>query len=147
MPRRALKDLSSKQLEKVADKWFSYFIRLRDSNSEGYALCCTCGRRFWWKALECGHYSKRNKAHRFNEKNCAAQCNYCNDRMKGQADKHAIYIDKKYGEGTADYLRHTENKLRMMNRIEYLGLIDLYKTKAKTEANKRGLKIEDAIPI
>lgn len=147
MPRKSLKDIPTYKLEKVLDKWFSYFIRLRDSDNEGFIICCTCGRRKWWKESDNGHYSKRDKAHRFNEKNCNAQCTYCNDKMKGQADKHAIHIDSLYGAGTSDYLRATENKPKKLMRHDYLYLIDYYKGKAKSEAKKRGLRIEDPIPI
>jgi hypothetical protein len=145
--RRSLNDLSIHQLEKVLDKWFSYYIRLRDSSPEGYAACCTCKRMFWWKEMDCGHYSKRNLAHRFNEKNCHAQCGYCNDRMKGEADKHGKHIDELYGSGTAELLRGTERTPKNYSRIGLLTLIDLYKSKAKHEAQKRGLRVSDTIPV
>ena len=144
--RKTLEEKSKPELEKELDKWFSRFIRLRDSNDKGFLNCCTCGRPFYWKAVDCGHYSKRNKAHRFNEKNCDGQCRFCNDRMKGEADKHAAYINKKYGEGTAELLRGTENKLRILSRFEYIELIKIYKQKAKDEAEKRNINIYDPIP-
>ena len=149
MKRRKVKPLEEKskpELEKELDKWFSRFIRLRDSDENGFLQCCTCERPFYWKAVDCGHYSKRNKAHRFNEKNCNGQCRYCNDALKGEADKHAAYIDKKHGEGTAEFLRGTENKLRELNRFEYIELVKEYKQKTKDEANKRGINIYDPIP-
>jgi hypothetical protein len=139
--KRSLKDLSQPELIKVADKWFSYFIRLRDSDSNGYCLCCTCGHVQYWKHLDCGHYSKRNKAHRFNEKNCHAQCKYCNNYMKGEADKHAQHINKLYGEGTAELLRGTENKLRNLNRLQLITMIEEYKLRAKNIGKVKHLKI------
>ncbi len=144
--RRKPEGKSKPELIKELDKWFSRFIRLRDSDKSGFLNCCTCGRHFYWKAVDCGHYSKRNKAHRFNEKNCNGQCRFCNDRMKGEADKHAIYIDKKYGKGTAEFLRGTENRLGDLARFEYIELIKEYKQKAKNEAKKRGINIYGSIP-
>ena len=141
--RRKLEDLTVKQLEKRLDIWFSLFIRARDSNEEGYIFCCTCGRPKEWRALfgaENGHYSKRNKAHRFSETNCNAQCNYCNDRMKGESDKHAIYIDKKYGEGTAKELRESENIIIKRHDWWYIEKIEYYKKKFKQLQIKKGLR-------
>jgi len=146
MPKRSLNDLTVKQLEKRLDYYFSLFIRLRDSNDEGIIFCCTCGRPKPWRdrkgvGAECGHYSKRNKSHRFTEMNCSAQCNYCNDRMKGEADKHAEYIDKKYGEGTARGLRESENILIKRPRQWYLDKIEYYKNKAKKLAKEKGQEL------
>jgi len=140
--KRSLKDLTSKELEKVLDKWFSLFTRARDSDTNGYISCCTCGKPKKWKAIggaECGHYSKRNKAHRFTEINCHAQCNYCNDRMKGEADKHAIHIDKKHGKGTAQKLRESENILIKHPREWYLIKIEHYKKEYKKLVIKKQL--------
>lgn len=140
--KRSLNDLSTPELIKTLDRWFSRFIRLRDSSQNGIISCCTCNRfRAWNRGVDCGHYSKRNKAHRFNEQNCAAQCKYCNGRMKGEADKFAIYINKKYGEGIANMLRATENVVKHYARFDYLEMIKYYKEKAKEEAEKRGIKL------
>ena len=139
--KRSLKDLTDKELMKAADRWFSRYIRLRDSDKEGFIRCCTCGRRFFWKESHCGHYSKRNLAHRYNPQNCHSMCLYCNCYLKGEADKHAKHIDKLYGEGTAELLRGTEKKLRDLKRYDYLKLIEDYKKSAKQEAKKRGLEL------
>ena len=140
--RRKLEDLTVKQLEKRLDIWFSLFIRARDSNEDGYIFCCTCGRPKKWRALngaDCGHYSKRNKAHRFSETNCNAQCRYCNDRMKGEPDLHAGFIDKKYGEGTARELRESENIIIKRHDWWYIEKIEHYKNKFKQLQIKKGL--------
>ena len=142
--KRSLKDLSVKELEKVLDKWFSLFIRARDSNEEGYIFCCTCGRPKKWRALDGadnGHYSKRNKAHRFSETNCNSQCKGCNGDKggKGEADKHAEYIDKRYGEGTARELRESENIIIKRQDWWYIEKIEHYKNKFKQLQQKKGL--------
>jgi len=139
--KRSLNDLSVKELEKVLDKWFSLFIRARDSNEDGYVICCTCGRLKKWKGecigdtdgVDCGHYSKRNKAHRFSETNCNSQCKGCNGDKggKGEADKHAVFIDKKYGEGTAKELRESENIIIKRQDWWYIEKIEHYKNKFK----------------
>ena len=98
---------------KSADKQFSIFIRLRDSNKQGYAKCCTCWRKKHWKKMDCGHYIKRQfLSTRWDERNCAIQCKSCNKFEQGAQDKHAEYIRKKYGQKVLDELefKHSYEK-------------------------------------
>ena len=142
--KRSLNDLTVNQLKKRLDVYFSLFIRARDSDDSGYIFCCTCRRLKKWKAIngaECGHYSKRNKAHRYTETNCHAQCNYCNDRMKGESDLHATHIDKLHGRGTAQELRESENILIRHPREWYIIKIDYYKKEFKKLAIKKQLEV------
>ena len=140
--RRSLKDLTAKELRNRLDyPYFSNYIRARDADENGYVTCCTCStNRKWNDRMDCGHYSKRNKAHRFNEQNCHAQCKKCNDWGKGEADKHAEFIDKKYGEGTAKELRESENIIINRQREWYLDKIEHYKNKFKYLQQKKELK-------
>ncbi len=144
--KRSLNDLTAKQLEKVLDKWFSLFIRARDSDENGYIFCCTCRLIIIWRAIggaECGHYSKRNKAHRFNEQNCHGQCPRCNSDKggKGEADLHAIHIDKLHGKGKAQELRESENILIKKPREWYLIKIEHYKKEYKKLVIKKQLEV------
>jgi len=95
-----------KQFKKTtADKWFSIYIRLRDSMHNGMCQCITCGKYDDWRNMTCGHFDKRGKpATRFKEKNCAAQSVKCNAYCDGEQFKHGRAIDQKYGLGTAEYL-------------------------------------------
>ena len=146
--KRALKDLGVKQLEKRLDIYFSKFIRLRDSDENGITKCCTCEKYKFWKGkylgdtegADCGHYSKRNRAHRFTEKNCNAQCKGCNSdkKGKGEADLHALYIDSKYGTGTAIGLRESENIIIKHPREWYIMKMEHYKEKGKKLAKEKG---------
>ena len=63
------------------DKAFSDYIRKRDSNEYGRVCCITCGHFINTEDSECGHYiGRRNKAVRFDEVNCNAQCHECNSK-------------------------------------------------------------------
>jgi len=97
---------SSKSLVHTLDRVFSEFIRLRDSDAEGYCTCITCGQRFFWKDGDAGHFIQRDrKATRWDEKNVAAQCKHCNRFRGGEQFIFGKAIDKKYGAGTADSLK------------------------------------------
>ena len=54
--RKTLEEKSFRELEKILDKVFSGFIRLRDADDRGYVSCITCGSIHFWKDIDCGHY-------------------------------------------------------------------------------------------
>lgn len=90
---------------KQADKWFSLYVRLRDSDENGIGACITCGRRKHYKLMDCGHYIKRQfKSCRFNERNCNLQCKYCNAFLQGDNEEYAKAIEKKWGKSALQML-------------------------------------------
>lgn len=125
-----------------ADKWFSIYIRLRDAGSDGVCQCCTCYRSFSWRDMTCGHFQKRHHAGtRFNEQNCAAQCVSCNGYHDGEQYKHGRYIDKKYGEGTADKLQALAWSHGVVHKHEEKLLAKIFRDKARNLAEGKGLTI------
>ncbi|RKY08530.1 MAG: recombinase, partial [Planctomycetota bacterium] len=54
---------------------FSQYIRLRDTQDDGYCYCCCCGLPRHWKRMDAGHFISRGHLYlRYNEKNVHAQC-------------------------------------------------------------------------
>jgi len=91
---------------KHLDVLFSKFVRLRDADSDGLVRCCTCGKVDHWKKRQCGHFmSRRHLATRWEEKNTGSQCVSCNIFKQGEQVEFAKYLDKRYGEGTAEAMR------------------------------------------
>lgn len=87
--------------EKTLDKWFSLYIRRRDTPGP----CCTCGKWLTFEDSECGHFITRDRhAVRWDERNAHAQCTRCNLHGKGEQHKHGEYVNRKHGEGTTDLL-------------------------------------------
>jgi hypothetical protein len=111
------KKLSVAKLKKDADKYFSQYIRLRDSNKFGVAECVTCGDKKPWKQLQNGHFVTRScNLLRYDDLNCHAQCVACNMFKAGNLYEYGKQIDLRYGDGTADRLhaqRHTTHKLKI----------------------------------
>ena len=118
-----------KQLDDILDDWFSKFIRLRNADEYGMIRCITCGKRVHWKRADNGHFVKRGHAGtKYDEKNCGEQCRFpCNRRRNGEEQAHRIYIDKTYGEGTADMLKHKGKFPLTMTREEHIEKINHYK--------------------
>ena len=114
------------------DRIFSEFIRLRDANNEGYIQCISCGKVVHWKESDCGHYVNRAEmGTRFDEKNCNAQCRYCNRFREGQMLGYTQGLLKKYGPGILDELRIKKNRITKLSGFEYGHLIEHYKQQVK----------------
>lgn len=81
---------------------FSQFIRLRDSNENGFCKCLTCGAIRYYKNMDCGHGIQRgHMGTKYDEKNNHAQCKICNGPFgKGKPIEYKREVDKKYGPGT-----------------------------------------------
>ena len=92
-------------LKKKADKYFSLYIRYRDSKN-GMAECITCGVEKPIKQMQNGHFVRRSvNLLRYDELNCNAQCVGCNMFKAGELYLYGKAIDEKYGNGTADRLQ------------------------------------------
>lgn len=93
------------KLKKEADKWWSLYIRTRDSK-DGLAECITCGVSKPIKQMQNGHFIRRSvNLLRYDEQNCNAQCVGCNMFKAGELYLYGKALDLKYGDGTADELQ------------------------------------------
>jgi len=120
--RKPLEQWLKPELVKEADDWFSWAVRLRDSNRVGdewIGTCITCSKtgvvayldeataktrqtgaiRFT-VGWDLGHYvSRGNKVVRFDEENCNLQCAFrCNKMNSGEHTKYGIALKLKYGD-------------------------------------------------
>lgn len=131
-----------KTAKKSADRWFSKFIRLRDSDSNGLIQCITCGKVTHWKRAHAGHFmSRRFESTRYDEKNVASQCVSCNTFGQGQQFKFGQWIDKTYGKGTAEKLEIKSKQLCKRKKFDYEVLSDTYKKKVKELAKDKGIEL------
>lgn len=129
-------------LKKKCDAWFSKFIRLRDSDDNGICTCCTCGKKEEWKHMQCGHFVPRNHlSTRFDEKNCNVQCVGCNMFKSGMQYEHGRYIDRKYGEGTADKLMEKNKSVFKITGTEYNDMINFYREESRIIADMKGINL------
>lgn len=94
-----------KTVKARADRWFSRFVRLsgtQDSGNTRVGKCCTCSKFLKIVELDCGHFqSRRYDQTRWDTRNTHVQCVSCNNFNAGQQYVMGLFLDKKYGEGTA----------------------------------------------
>lgn len=129
------------KLKKELDKWFSLYIRLRESTAEGMCQCFTCDKISSYKKMQCGHFqSRRHMSTRWNEQNCQVQCIGCNMFKQGEQWKFGLRIDYKYGEGTSEELQVLANNIHKKARWEYEDDISYYKNIVNNLKIEKGIK-------
>ena len=95
MKRRKLKG-GARAWTKRIDKPFHRYIRLRDTNKEGYGTCCSCGKDIHFHEADAGHFMNRqHKNTRWNEENVNLQCKYCNMYEGGNAYLYGMALGKR----------------------------------------------------
>ena len=88
------------KLIKDLDKYVSLFIRTKNADKRGFNTCYTCGARYHWKDLDCGHYIKRRYLQtRWDLNNVRPQCRNCNRILNGN---YKVYEPKIKAELGAD---------------------------------------------
>lgn len=125
---RKTKASASKDLaKKKADRYFSQYIRLRDSKN-GRAVCCTCGVSTI--QFDAGHFISRSyESTRYDEQNAHAQCLSCNRFKHGKQFEHSMHIDRVYGAGTADKIYIKSKMLCKRKHADYEWIAQEYKQK------------------
>ena len=129
------------------DTYFSIYIRLRDSDIDGYGSCCTSGERIHWTEGDCGHFVPRGRyATRWDETNAHLQ-SYGDNRFRdGRQAEHGFFIDERYGDGHSRALFEKSRELFKQNKATFEPILEYYAQKAWEEADKRGIDISGKVP-
>jgi hypothetical protein len=113
-------------------KHYSLYIRLRDSDLNGYCACITCGKVHHYKEMDAGHFiSRRHMATKYDERNSSGQCVHCNKWLYGNQLKYISAIDKKFGNGTALKLEIQSKQTKKLSQFEIKALSDYYRVESK----------------
>lgn len=129
VPRKSSVSLK-KQLTSKLDKIFSLYIRLRDTDENGYFKCPTCGKIKTFKQADCSHYwSRKHTSTRWNEENCCAECSYDNRMNSSHLDGLGKYLKKKLGEQKFQMLEWQHNQPCKLGEFELAEMIKMYQKK------------------
>lgn len=127
---------------KNADKWFSIYIRLRDSNEDGVGECCTCGKHVHWKQGDAGHFvNRQHKSLRYSEDNVHLQCRKCNRFDEGNITGYSIFMINKFGSDILSKLSVAKNVTVKMGKYELSQIAFFYKSKAKELAKLKRIQL------
>jgi len=117
---------------RTLDKWFSVFIRLRDSDANGQTICITCQKVTQFDRVDAGHFMTRNNiSTRFNEKNVHGQCRNCNSFKGGESIAHGIRIVERYGQSELDLLVFKSKSMMKLMPFEVKEMSKEYRIKAR----------------
>ena len=117
---------------------FSKYIRIRDANSDGIAMCISCGKpmRVWYfdgkfnAQVHAGHYyTRRYKSLKYDERNVNAQCCNCNTFLEGNTQKYREGLIKKYGKNILKELDEKCENLTIWKPFVYENMIEQYQEK------------------
>jgi hypothetical protein len=125
--RPRIKAQSVTALKAKLDKVFSKYIRIRNTDENGYGECVTCAKCIHWKDGDAGHFITRAAlSTRFEPRNVHLQCKGCNSFGNGMQYLHGKKIDEMYGSGTAETLYMISRQSVKIPPAEYQILIDSY---------------------
>lgn len=157
-PKKKKKRAETKpQLIRKLDAVFSKYIRLRDSDDNGYGECVTCKTRgpIWHiteegirflRGSHAGHFVDRGiYPLRWDETNVHLQCPGCNTYRGGAHREYTIYMIDRYGRGYVDTLLETERLYKGQGQKafgigEIRDLLAYWTEKYESLLRERGLK-------
>lgn len=120
--------LSRKGLVKKLDTVFSQYVRLHHADDRGYCICFTCGKKFYWKEIQAGHFmSRKFYATRWEEDNVKPQCAGCNIFRYGEQYLFA----KQLGQATADKMHSQSREVAKISNVELQDKIEHYSALVK----------------
>ena len=120
------------KLKKKLDVLFSQYIRRRNADHLGRVKCFTCGVEKHWKEQQAGHFQSRSHhSTRWDEVNVQVQCVKCNMFRQGEQYKFGLYLDDRFGDGTAEELENRAKTIVKLNRVDYEEAIECYKQKIR----------------
>lgn len=134
MKRRKLKG-GVRNWEKRIDPPFHRFIRLRDTNRDGYGSCVTCNKDIHFsEEAQAGHFMPRqNKNTRWDERNVNIQCYRCNMFEGGAQYAYSKFL----GEDLAEELVIASKQIRKFSEQEFEDLYYYYKELVETLEKKK----------
>lgn len=104
------KKTKRKTLVTTLDTIFSKYIRLKNSDADGYCNCVTCGKKGYWEkdGIHAGHFmSRKHYSTRWDERNVKPQCGYCNTHKYGEQYKYSLYLGKETSEDLLELSHQT----------------------------------------
>lgn len=120
------------KLKKDAWRWFSLYVRLKETERDGYGTCTTCGKRLHYKKLQAGHFVPgRTSLILFDERGVHIQCSGCNIWGSGKPAEYYAYMLKNYGQKVINEIYKNARKNYSYSDKELSEIRDRYKELAK----------------
>ena len=143
------KNKSYSQLHKTSKRWFNQFIRLRDTDDNGYGNCISNGQRLKYgtKQAQAGHFfpGGQFKNLEFNEDNVHLQSLSDNYYGHSQGAMYSVNLLSKIGQERflklQQLAQQSKRNLFKEDRFLMIDIIETYKLKVKELSKSKNFKI------
>jgi len=113
----------------AAWKAFSFWVRTKDMDSQGFVSCITCGRRNHYKKMQSGHFIPgRHNGVLFDERGVHVQDYSCNVILGGNGPKYYKWMLEHYGQKVIDELEVLDNTTVIYTVEDYQKIEEKYKS-------------------
>ena len=125
-----------------ACRFIQLYVRLLESDENGYGYCCSCGRMTPWGESNGGHFQSKGTHYNaafMEEDNVHLQCEGCNCYLQGNVAGYAQYMQKRYGDEVIEYLKQKSYEKLELEEVQELARI--YKQKCKDLAKTKNFEV------
>ncbi len=128
------------------------YIRLLETDENGYGHCCSCGKSLRWDESQGGHFHPKGRnypASSFEEENIHLQCAECNCGQGGNSSGYLKYMNREYGGWNETTLEFENPVVDRINSLIHTYLdteevrerVRIYKKKCKDIAETKNFPI------
>lgn len=130
------------------DKVFQFYIRLRDSRSDGRCQCISCGMFVPFAKIQAGHFRSRSHlSTRWSELNVNGECESCNLEMRN--GDHLLDYRRnlicKIGEEKVNWIEAYCKEPRKWDDFELTIMIKEYSKKCQQLSKEKGIPISQTV--
>ena len=118
------------------------YVKLLETDENGYGKCCSCGEVKAWGELQGGHFQPKGRNYNaacLEEDNVHIQCTTCNLYRGGNPAGYLKYMLAEYGAEAVEEIAQMSYGTLTMDEIQDLAKI--YKEKCKRLANTKMFKV------
>ena len=124
-------------------KLIQLYVRLLETDENGYGKCCSCGYVKSWGELNGGHFQPKGRhynAAAFEEDNVHIQCITCNLFLQGNPAGYSAYMLAEHGLEVMEHIKMLSYKHLETDEIHELGKI--YKAKCMELAKTKNFEVK-----
>ena len=126
-----------------ACKIVQLYVKLLETDENGYGKCCSCGEVKAWGNLHGGHFQPKGRNYNaacLEEDNVHIQCETCNIYRQGNVAGYSQYMQANYDNEVIEYLKKKSYEIQDIEDTRETARI--YKQKCKDLAKQKNFEIK-----
>ena len=125
-----------------ACQFIQLYVRLLETDVNGYGYCCSCGRNLSWGECQGGHFQPKGRnynAAAFEEDNVHVQCAGCNCNLGGNPAGYVKYMNEHFEPEAIEHLESISHTYLEIEEVREIAKI--YKQKCKDLAYEKNFEV------